>query len=97
MNICTITILEHVNGRIATSISVVGPRCNPAEGKVNKHRGIYLSSMHKGFFTTTKICKKKSMQVESTALAGQKETIYHEEKKRAGTDLEFSFCIFFLF
>ena len=79
-------MLEAANSRIATSIVVVRPCCDPTEGKVNKHRKLCLGSLH-----NSSICKlsrkerkkerkKESMSAESTALVGQR-TLYHEEKE----------------
>ena len=35
--------------------------------------------------------------METTGLAGQRETTCNEEKKKADADFEFSFCVFMLF
>ena len=92
---------EDVNGRITTSILVVGPCCDLTVGKVDEHRKLSLHSLTQWFIYYYNLQvvagkKKESMKVESFALTGQRETC-HEEKERADIDHESYFCIFLLF
>ena len=45
-------MIEHVKGRIATSIVVIGPCCDPAVTKVDEHMELCFISLHKGLFFT---------------------------------------------
>ena len=90
-------MLLHKIGLCTVTYQMYG--CNLAVGKVDEHTKLCLSSLTKKiirYYTFLEAVgkKKQSVETESSAFAGQRETTNHEEKERQDRPWIF-FLVFF--